>query len=229
VFRLEAVRESRMLDSEHRGNGANAQSVRLGMVLQPEDSVKRKRSARGRVEGSLRAVEAVLHPLVARLQPTARPSPPPVVAQTNLFLHAPLAVPGELLLLLHKGTFCTTARNRPAAACPFMPRCKHVALLQSAAACVQSKGRPASQGPSALSTGASCLIGRPHTLTESLLWPIYRRALGPHHVQYLAVADSILPHAHLCPFVQRGTRNSLQLYYVVVQQLNNPPGSGCST
>lgn len=70
----------------------------FSMVLQPEDSVKHRRSARGRVEGVFAWCRACPAPLFPLLQLTARPNPSRIVAQNLIYLlHASLAVPGELL------------------------------------------------------------------------------------------------------------------------------------
>jgi hypothetical protein len=142
----------------------------FSMVLQPEDSVKRRRSARGRVEGVFAWCQACPAPSFPSFVADCSPEPiPDRGAELNLFI---ACIPSRAWRTAaeHKGTLRDPQRPAPPQLSPcssslFIRRCKHVALLQSSAACVEHRRAPCVARPVSLEDGR--LIGRPHTTTAS--------------------------------------------------------------
>lgn len=122
------------------------------MVLQPEDSVRRRRSACGRVEGGLCLVSMPSCTWSAYSFPSypsfaADYSPEPILgrgAELNLFIARTPSRAWRTAAASQRNTqhHVPPQISLCISSSPLMRRCKHVALLQSFAACVEHRTTP---------------------------------------------------------------------------------------
>lgn len=116
------------------------------------------------------AVEPIQHSLASSVADFSPEPIPDRGAELNLFLHAPLAVPGELLQHTQRNLSALHhLEHRHATDSSFMRVCKHVALLQPFAACVDHRRTPCVARAVSLEWWGTCSSANISNIKQSLL------------------------------------------------------------